>query len=317
MSGGLLDSVLDYTVMDSITCPITGEFFLKPVIASDGFTYEEEAIKSHFETNGLSPFTRKPLDGNFIECRKIKNLVRRVLEEYPEYKAEQYVPQEKTHSNYEREIDQIIKRDRWEELREYTDYCLDCNNLRRLFKICDNMDIIKYVIDNTIDINALIRDKEFQSNDNSSYFIHVVCTYAPPEIIKYVIDKGVDLNVPEETGTKKRPIHYVCEYSTLEVVKYMIDKGVDLDAGYCGLSLFHHVCSRSKIDTIKYFIDNHPNLCDFMSKDEQISRYPIHWLAGNVNLTTYSNLPSSDDFANLMILFCSKMDMGVCSTHTS
>ena len=39
-------------------CPITGEMFTDPVVASDGHTYERSAITEWLESHDTSPFTR-------------------------------------------------------------------------------------------------------------------------------------------------------------------------------------------------------------------------------------------------------------------
>ena len=43
-------------------CPITHEPCADPVIASDGHTYEREAILAHLVLRSESPLTREPLD---------------------------------------------------------------------------------------------------------------------------------------------------------------------------------------------------------------------------------------------------------------
>lgn len=48
-------------VPESLICPITQEIFVHPVLAEDGYTYEEEAITQWIEENGTSPITRQPL----------------------------------------------------------------------------------------------------------------------------------------------------------------------------------------------------------------------------------------------------------------
>lgn len=45
-----------------LCCPITGEVFRHPVVASDGRTYELDAIREHVMRGGTSPFTRAPLN---------------------------------------------------------------------------------------------------------------------------------------------------------------------------------------------------------------------------------------------------------------
>jgi tRNA A-37 threonylcarbamoyl transferase component Bud32 len=47
--------------LDSIRCPITYELFVHPVLAEDGYTYEQSAIERWIEEHGTSPMTRDPM----------------------------------------------------------------------------------------------------------------------------------------------------------------------------------------------------------------------------------------------------------------
>lgn len=46
---------------NSLICSITQEMFTRPVLADDGYTYEEQAIRQWIEENGTSPMTRQRL----------------------------------------------------------------------------------------------------------------------------------------------------------------------------------------------------------------------------------------------------------------
>ncbi|CAF3650984.1 unnamed protein product [Rotaria socialis] len=48
--------------LETLTCPITLQFFRDPVIAADGHAYERAAIVKWIETHGTSPLTREPLN---------------------------------------------------------------------------------------------------------------------------------------------------------------------------------------------------------------------------------------------------------------
>ena len=48
-------------------CPITCDVMRQPVVASDGHSYEHEALKLFFQKgNGKSPLTRQKLDRNVM-----------------------------------------------------------------------------------------------------------------------------------------------------------------------------------------------------------------------------------------------------------
>ncbi|CAF4023054.1 unnamed protein product [Rotaria magnacalcarata] len=48
--------------LETLTCPITLQFFRDPVIAADGHAYERVAIVKWIEKHGTSPMTREPLN---------------------------------------------------------------------------------------------------------------------------------------------------------------------------------------------------------------------------------------------------------------
>jgi hypothetical protein len=71
---------VDSFVTDALTCPITLEIFVDPVLASDGHTYERSAIvewiKHH---NSTSPMTRQPMK---IKELKSNRLVKELADKY-------------------------------------------------------------------------------------------------------------------------------------------------------------------------------------------------------------------------------------------
>ncbi|CAF3802955.1 unnamed protein product [Rotaria magnacalcarata] len=61
---------------DLLRCPITMDLFHDPVVASDGHTYERQAIEQWIRSNGTSPLTRQPLSIDQLHPnRKVKELV--------------------------------------------------------------------------------------------------------------------------------------------------------------------------------------------------------------------------------------------------
>jgi hypothetical protein len=57
---------------DSLTCPITHEIMIDPVIASDGYTYERRDITQVLNTTRVSPMTRERLTTTLLPNSKIK-----------------------------------------------------------------------------------------------------------------------------------------------------------------------------------------------------------------------------------------------------
>lgn len=63
-------------VPNEFYCPITMELMTDPVIASDGFSYEREAIESWLRQKQLSPMTNEPLKNkDLLPNRQLKKLI--------------------------------------------------------------------------------------------------------------------------------------------------------------------------------------------------------------------------------------------------
>jgi hypothetical protein len=73
---------------------------------------------------------------------------------------------------------------------------------------CTNLEILKYAIDNCIDLECET-SKKWRP-------IHYICRYSINEIIKYIIDKGVSLEC--ETNNKSRPIYIIRQRFTYNIM---------------------------------------------------------------------------------------------------
>src|SRR5438477_10033160 len=71
-------------------CPITQQIMREPVIASDGFTYEEKAIKEWTKKRKISPMTREPLNGSFYQNRLILQQIDAMEQNDPMISMERY-----------------------------------------------------------------------------------------------------------------------------------------------------------------------------------------------------------------------------------
>lgn len=67
-------------VLDALTCPITLEIFVDPVLAEDGHTYERAAIVEWIKYHqGTSPLTRQPLK---IKALKSNQSIKQLADQY-------------------------------------------------------------------------------------------------------------------------------------------------------------------------------------------------------------------------------------------
>lgn len=72
----------------TFVCPITQEIMLDPVVASDGFTYEREAIAGWIASHNTSPMTNLPLESSHLTPnRTLRTMIKDWMEQHPEYAA--------------------------------------------------------------------------------------------------------------------------------------------------------------------------------------------------------------------------------------
>lgn len=77
--------------LNPFTCPITLEFMIDPVVASDGHTYERYAIQDMLNRNGRngkSPITREPLAPNLYPNRTLKSLMDMIAKTNQDFRNE-------------------------------------------------------------------------------------------------------------------------------------------------------------------------------------------------------------------------------------
>lgn len=246
-------------IMDHFICPISQQIFYDPVVASDGHTYERFELKKWQKNNNTSPLTRETLMQNTYENLLIKRLVNEYLNENPNEKIKQYIPTSAYHLNKD-EIIFAIKHNHFDELLLYDNYDLKDMTFHEIGKICifvtllkncKDTEILKYVINNAIDLEC--------ENNNKWRPIHFICKFSIPGMIKYIIDKNVCLECEDEF--KWRPIHFICRYSTSEMIKYIIDKNVNLECEDNDKKRpIHFICLKSPFELIEYVISKKVNL---------------------------------------------------------
>ena len=195
-----------------IRCSITGMIMKKPVLAQDSIIYEEDAINDWLKEHNTSPCTRQIISEEVISVLTIKNYIEDYIKKHQELKDEVYTPIY-AHRKYKDEIDVIIQNEKWDELKQYTgfEYVLfDTTKIRqKLFGKCTS-EMLKYVIDNTIDLDY--------KRSNGARMIHAICNSSMPEIIKYIIDKGIDAESASTNSYKIKPIDNLLKYQTTSTI---------------------------------------------------------------------------------------------------
>lgn len=256
-----MDNEFSSALISMMTCPITMMIMKDPVLASDGYFYERQAINHWVKLGKNSPMTRQPLKSPLYKCNYLSQYIEQYLTVYPDKKSLQYVPTKilldyNTRDNMNDVFD-FIREGQYEKLLTYTNYDLSCLMdtfdfvLRNSGRFCDWG--VEYDTDDVPDYpegnpNNYLCDqlKELLLNCKQTEVIkHVIdnatniqyrsnnpiiymCKYSTPELVEYVINKNVDLNIRDDMTMT--PIHAACKYQTVDIIRLLVDKGVKLQS---------------------------------------------------------------------------------------
>lgn len=300
-----------------LTCPITNLIFCDPVIAEDGYFYESMAIQNHLRTNNISPITKQKMGSNIIKATQLKELTTEFLNSNPEYKTDQFLFK-KPFYLFKNEFLTLIKERKFDNLLDYTGIILNTivnKNKETLFEvlcIMCSVDIVKYILDNSIDYDTY--------DERHLKPIHIACKYGSIDTIRHLLSKNVDLsddlygetplgylfqykkNIPEFISFIEEylnhcnihlnkpnkggitPVHTVISLGNLELFKLFLNYDIKLDNSIPelgGMNLIHYAFKESKsYDLIRYII----NLDKFLDIDMKPNMPSEQLLYQNNNL---------------------------------
>ena len=145
-------------------------------------------------------------------------------------------------------VSEIIAKKQFEKLFKYNNFCIkEIINDKLIKKLlsCQKNDIIKYVVNNIIDL-------EFEDEDGWR-FIHYIMAYSNSEIIKHIIDKGIDLEC--QTSDGGRPIHFACRYQNKDTIGYILKYNINMECETKnGWRPIHLISRYQNSDVIKFAI---------------------------------------------------------------
>lgn len=255
--------------INDIKCPISQQIFCDPVIAEDGIIYERSCISQWLNDSVTSPITRQEISNSLIPVLFVKTLVNNYLNANPDKKCIQFKPCLDYFLN-KKKVHTLINIKNFEQLLNYGNFKLRYmyrnDTLEKLFAGCQNINVLKHVIDNIVDIDA--------EDEYGWRLIHFVCRYSLPEIIKYLVVSH-KIDIEEENNYGWRPIHFICRYSTPDMIKYFIELGVDLECeDNEKMKPIHYICQFSTPEMIMYIIDKNVNL----ENEDEDGWQPIHYI---------------------------------------
>lgn len=238
--------------MEKYYCPITKQIFSEPVVAEDGQIYEKKAIKVWLENNNTSPLTREMIKKDLFPIYQFKDEINEYLKKNPEYKEQQYA----CLKDYNKlQIAIIMKNKTFSKLLKYTSFILNDALqvhgydtdifIKLLLQNCNDDDIIRHVIDNSID---LLYNNTTYDVTKYKLPIHYICKYCNSKLIKSIIEtKGIDYECKDINGYT--PVYYIVKnhHDKDDLINLFIDKKVNLD------KIIHYIfenCSWSVIKNI-------------------------------------------------------------------
>lgn len=274
-------------LLQYLTCPITKLIFCQPVLASDGYFYENMAIKNHLEKSNVSPITGEKMSSDLIAARKIKELVGEFLKENEEYRNDQFLFK-KPFFLFKREFLTALRNKEFSDLKEYTNIILNTEvnkNKETLFEVICKMcpdEVIQYIIDRSLDYDTY--------DGRVLKPLHIACKYASLKVIRHLLAKEVDIHCEDMYG--ETPLSYLLMYrytvNELASFKILVREFLELGAkvnkqNKGGLSPAHYVISKGNLDLLMVFHQ------EYDLKLENISVQ-----LGNMNLVHYAFRESSN-----------------------
>ena len=73
------------SVLETLTCPITLELPLDPVMAEDGVIYERSAMEQHLQNSDKSPVKNIRMGNSLIESHQVKSMIESLIENASEH----------------------------------------------------------------------------------------------------------------------------------------------------------------------------------------------------------------------------------------
>lgn len=149
------------TLENHIYCSISHLIFCDPVLAKDGQVYEKQEITKWFRKNKTSPITRKNISTELTPVIFLKSYINDYIKEHPELKDQVYEPLYE-HPNYKKEINSLIENNDFCKLNDYIKFDLSLfttDQLVKIFNKNNDENVLKYIIDNTINLNHTYKNK--------------------------------------------------------------------------------------------------------------------------------------------------------------
>lgn len=270
-------------------CPISHEYLINPVIASDGHIYEKRYIQYWLKRNSTSPLTRENISNRLLICPEFSDLLKSFYNSNPQYKPFDIndMMNRIHHNTYDvSEINKymhLIDRCNMEKILEYEINKIDVNSLSdELTSIFSNEKFVDFLID-----HHPINFKGF----HDWMLIHFVCRFGLLESI-YKILKMDKIDKEAIASNNFTPLHFICsdqnnltEAKQYEAICFAVNTKLDFEAET--IQLFrpiHFICSlltkmkgNIQYEAIKLLVNHGVDL----NVKNHYNDYPLHFVCSN------------------------------------
>jgi len=194
--------------MSDFVCPITKKVFCDPLLYSDGYMYEKEAMAIWQKSSEESPMTGENIDYDGFICIDFNNDLAKYIETL-EDKSVIYKPSGYTSLIYDM---QISNTDALSKLEKFPEELITPNNMVDIFK---NLDVLAPKIES------------FNVMCGTNPLIYIMIDYYDAEWVQYILERGADPNVESEEGDT--PLCFACYIKGDKIINVLIKYGAKLD----------------------------------------------------------------------------------------
>jgi len=213
---------------DYLICPITNLIFREPVKASDGHTYEREAIEEWFAQNNTSPMSGNVIGKNLLADFSMNSLVENFIQKNPHEEENRYA-QPKNYFDAPDEVKIKFVQKKYKDLLKYRNFNLldmidEDQNIMKAVSMVPKLDIFKYIYQNSINKN--------EQDKMGNYLIHYVVSNSPLSFVQYLYSQGVNLNITTK-NYNYTPLHLAIQNpndKNDQIVLFLINNGAETNA---------------------------------------------------------------------------------------
>lgn len=287
-------------VVELFVCPLSKQLMREPIwLVADEKFYESDELDYWFDQNGFkSPKTNENISCKTIKFVKINSLLSDLIEKFPDLEKVRYVKTReiiKQFQTYKNEVFEIIEKSDWNSLTKYKNYSLvnlGFNKIRSII-LSKKVDVIKYVIDNCVDLDSPITISSILFRKTTWKLINLVAHSSDSaELITHLVSLGADVDNQCDNDLFT-PLHQSIHNQNWNVVKCLVDNGANLNSVTSrDTPCFALLCEYGPNDLIKYCYDK-------AKTNNILHHFELNHMIHRINLNTTIRSDEKDGLINM------------------